>query len=373
MKIIYLRKQAPQDFTPLSWETYFTTFQDVEIDVNKFRVYTSGGEGPVIVLLHGGGYSGLTWSLFTREIIKKIQCKVAAIDIRGHGETHTTDEDNLSIETLTKDVTDVLQNLYGVEEAIILVGHSMGGALAVHCAQNMQNCVGLCVIDVVEGTAMESLSSMQTILRNRPNSFVDIEHAVQWCLRSGQTQNCESARVSMPSQIKNSVTGKLASSEVAELADAVIDADLREAAAEILKKQTPGGIEAISEDQEDEQSTELVKPAETVKMKPPNNYTWRIDLSKTEVYWRGWFQGLSELFLCTPCPKLLLLANIHGLDTALTVGQMQGKFQMQVLPRCGHAIHEDLPDRVADIIATFLVRQKITVALSDFTPLVPGC
>lgn len=337
-------------------------------------MYTSGGEGPLLVLLHGGGYSGLTWSLFTREIIKKIQCKVAAIDIRGHGETHTSDEDNLSIETLTQDVTDVLENVYNTEEAIILIGHSMGGALAVHCAQNMQNCMGLCVIDVVEGTAMESLSSMQTILRNRPNSFLDIEHAVQWCLRSGQTQNCESARVSMPSQIKNSATGKLASSEVAELADAVIDADLREAAAEILKKQTPSGIEVISEDQEDEQSAEIViKTTDTVKLKPPNNYIWRIDLSKTEVYWRGWFQGLSDLFLSTQCPKLLLLANIHGLDTALTVGQMQGKFQMQVLPRCGHAIHEDLPDRVADIIATFLVRQKIIVALSDFTPMVLGC
>ena len=23
-----------------------------------------------------------------------------------------------------------------------------------------------------------------------------------------------------------------------------------------------------------------------------------------------------------------------------------GKFQMQVLPQCGHAVHEDIPDRV---------------------------
>ena len=68
----------------------------------------------------------------------------------------------------------------------------MGGALAVHTAlQNssscnsqeesitdnredtliIQNLVGICVIDVVEGTAMDALSSMQSFLRSRPKSF----------------------------------------------------------------------------------------------------------------------------------------------------------------------------------------------------------
>lgn len=54
-------------------------------------------------------------------------------------------------------------------------------------------------------------------------------------------------------------------------------------------------------------------------------YGWRIDLSKTEHFWSGWFKGLSEKFLEIPVPKVLLLANIHGLDTVLTVGQMQGR------------------------------------------------
>lgn len=53
-------------------------------------------------------------------------------------------------------------------------------------------------------------------------------------------------------------------------------------------------------------------------------YTWRIDLSKTESFWTGWYKGLSQKFLDVRVPKLLLLANIFGLDTTLTVGQMQG-------------------------------------------------
>lgn len=39
-----------------------------------------------------------------------------------------------------------------------------------------------------------------------------------------------------------------------------------------------------------------------------------------------------------PCPKMLLLAGTDRLDKVLTIGQMQGKFQLAVLPMAGHAI-----------------------------------
>ena len=92
-------------------------------------------------------------------------------------------------------------------------------------------------------------------------------------------------------------------------------------------------------------------------------YVWRIDLSKTEKFWREWFKGLSLRFLGVSVPKLLLLAGVDRLDKDLTVGQMQGKFQMQVLPQCGHAVHEDSPAEVAEALATFVIRHKFTEAL----------
>ena len=58
--------------------------------------------------------------------------------------------------------------------------YSMGGALAVHCALNIANLCALCVIDVVEGSAMDALSSMQTFLRSRPDRFQSVQHAIQW-------------------------------------------------------------------------------------------------------------------------------------------------------------------------------------------------
>lgn len=46
-----------------------------------------------------------------------------------------------------------------------------------------------------------------------------------------------------------------------------------------------------------------------MQVKKESFFTWRVELSKTEKYWEGWFRGLSALFLTCPVPKLLLLAG----------------------------------------------------------------
>ncbi|CAC5368175.1 PPME1 [Mytilus coruscus] len=73
-----------------------------------------------------------------------------------------------------------------------------------------------------------------------------------------------------------------------------------------------------------ESSKNLQQHTESFK-KPDSStkYTWRIDLGKTEPFWKGWFQGLSEKFLSCDCPKMLLLAGVDRLDKELTIGQMQ--------------------------------------------------
>uniref|UniRef100_A0A7S3DZ53 Protein phosphatase methylesterase-1 n=1 Tax=Chloropicon laureae TaxID=464258 RepID=A0A7S3DZ53_9CHLO len=70
------------------------------------------------------------------------------------------------------------------------------------------------------------------------------------------------------------------------------------------------------------------------------------------------YSGLSKRFLGVPVPKLLLLAGTDRLDKDLTIGQMQGKFQMKVLP-AGHAIHEDEPDKFCEALDGFLTRFRI--------------
>ncbi|GBP80301.1 Protein phosphatase methylesterase 1 [Eumeta japonica] len=211
-----------RDYTPVSWKQYFQKYEDVEVEGGTFRIYLSpepdDPRRPRIVTLHGGGYSALSWALFTQEITNMIHCQVVSLDIRGHGETTAKDPNDLSADTLVNDVKEVIYKLFGAElPPLLLMGHSMGGAIAVRVANvpELENYVeGLVVIDVVEGTAMEALASMQSFLRSRPTHFRSIEHAIEWCVRSGQVRNVESARVSMPSQIVNCETGLLATNEV---------------------------------------------------------------------------------------------------------------------------------------------------------------
>jgi protein phosphatase methylesterase 1 len=290
---------------------------------------------------------------------------VLAIDFRGHGDTITDDDDDLSAETMAHDIANVLAKIYEdaiVAPRILLMGHSMGGAIAVH-ASHMRlipaaSLLGIVVIDVVEGTAMESLQSMQSFLRSRPNFFKSITNAIEWCVRSGQIRNIESAKVSMPGQIINCETKKLATSE--------LPLDPGECSSTGLVN--PLSIPEDAEEQAPENQFQVPADKEN-----PKKYTWRIDLSRSERFWTGWFENLSDKFLDVPVPKLLILAGIDNLDKKLTVGQMQGKFQLQVLARTGHAVHEDQPHQVAETLASYLIRNRFAEAKSGFVHQMPAC
>lgn len=295
------------------------------------------------------------------EISSIIHCQCLAIDFRGHGDSRTNDDDDLSAETMATDIGNVLTKLYeDSPEApnILLMGHSMGGAIAVHIGHMrlVPSLVGIVVIDVVEGTALESLQSMQSFLRSRPNYFKSIPNAIEWCVRSGQIRNIESAKVSMPGQIINCTTKQLATSELP-----------------LKITESPSGIanpNSIPEDTEEAPVENKFQAPADVNAK---QYTWRIDLSRSEKWWKGWFEGLSDKFLDIPIPKLLILAGIDNLDKKLTIGQMQGKFQLEVLARTGHAVHEDQPHHVAETLASYLIRNRFAEAKSDFVPLMPAC
>jgi len=337
-----------------------------------------------VVLLHGGGYSALTWSLMAAELIRLCNCRIVGLDLRGHGETKLVgerlgDTPDLAGELLERDVEQVVAAL-AEPGPLVLVGHSMGGALAARLASGdpgLPGLAGLVVVDVVEGTALDALASMHTVLQARPRQFAGLGQAVEWAVRSGQVRNAESARVSMPGQLVNE-----AGTPASQICEADVTEEISEAeAATAARAPRPVGTDSISEEGEaDQEEAEFRRPEPVHLPEPPQtlsgkeSYRWRIDLARTESHWAGWFQGLSARFLAGPSAKLLLLAGVDRLDRELTVGQMQGKFQLQVLPQVGHTVHEDSPDRVAEVIASFLVRNKLCTASDNFsTPTMPGC
>ncbi|KAF7836483.1 protein phosphatase methylesterase 1 [Senna tora] len=293
-------QSSSEKYSPKDWSEYFDKEEDVKIpdSDNIFHVYMAGSEGPVVFCLHGGGYSGLSFALSASKIKEK--ARVVAMDLRGHGKSLTDNDLDLSVETMCNDVLAVIKELYGNSPpAIVLVGHSMGGSVAVHVAarKTVSNLAGLVVVDVVEGTAMASLIHMQKILSGRMQHFPSIEKAIEWSVRGGSLRNIDSARVSIPTTLKYDDSKKC--------------------------------------------------------------YVYRTQLEDTEQYWKGWYEGLSDTFLSCPVPKLLLLAGTDRLDRSLTIGQMQGKFQMVLVRHTGHAIQEDVPDEFATLIINFISRNRI--------------
>jgi pimeloyl-ACP methyl ester carboxylesterase len=86
---------------------------------------TAGEEGPAIVFLHGWGAVQEVWGSTLRDLGRDYRC--FAIDMPGHGESRLGQADQ--IERIATLVADFCADL-GLT-AIILVGHSMGGSVAV--------------------------------------------------------------------------------------------------------------------------------------------------------------------------------------------------------------------------------------------------
>lgn len=316
------RKSSEQ----IPWTQYFerelflqqTTEAGLVIDHHVYLTPPTN-RAPLFVMHHGAGSSGLSFAALTSEMRKLLpEAGILSLDARGHGSTKTTHPgstsgdlppEDLSLSTLSSDLLFVIQKtaherVWLTLPNIILVGHSLGGAVITDFVHNqslggLPEILGYAVLDVVEGSAMDALQSMQTYLSTRPVGFETLEQGIDWHIRTRAIRNSISARISVPALLKQNPTS----------------------------------------------SENTAMP-----------WTWRTDLGATQPFWEGWFVGLSKKFLTGKGGKLLLLAGTDRLDTELTIGQMQGKYALQVFPEAGHFVHEDQPKKTASVLVDFYRR-----------------
>ncbi|KAK7424928.1 Protein phosphatase methylesterase 1 [Neonectria punicea] len=297
----------------IPWTTYFERELSLRSETDPTIVYhayltSPVDKGPLFVLHHGGGSSGLSFAVLASEIRKRLSSAgILAIDCRGHGSTVAPDDKelDLSLGTLSADLYAVIQltkvemNWKGLP-SMVLVGHSLGGAVITDLAMTGKlgtSLLGYTVLDVVEGSAIDALQSMHTYLSTRPAGFATLQAGIDWHIRSRTIRNSVSARTSVPALL-------------------------------------------VFDENAD----------------PTRPWRWRTNLGATQPYWEDWFVGLSKKFLGARGGKLLLLAGTDRLDTELTIGQMQGKYALQVFPEAGHFIHEDLPEKTAISLVDFYRR-----------------
>ncbi|KFY49083.1 hypothetical protein V495_00731 [Pseudogymnoascus sp. VKM F-4514 (FW-929)] len=325
--------RSPAHFAPLPWTSYFERELQISHTVANLKVthqvYLTSPlssptkPGPLFVAHHGAGSSGLTFALLAKSIRALLpNAGILSLDARGHGSTtvETLSEGDpmdgildVSLETLTDDLITVIQKTKEVMNwptmpPIILIGHSLGGSVVTSvAARGTLGSSLLCyaVLDIVERTAIESLASMAGYLKSRPATFPSLEAGIAWHVRTGSLKNVESARVSVPPLLT------------------------------LLYN----------------------KPKDDVNSTAARQiFNWRADLASTEPFWNGWFVGLSDRFLSSRGGKLLILAGTERLDKEMMIGQMQGKYALQIFPDAGHFLHEDQPEKTAQSIVDFYKR-----------------
>lgn len=296
----------------------------------NIRCYAAGDRGPGVLLMHGANLSAWSFSLLCAKLSRR--CRVFAFDARGHGETVLDSAELPTCEVLCSDVDAVIEGFVAPRlgaDPIVLVGHSMGGAIAAHVAgswKHPQRLAGLCVLDVIEGSALAALSRTRAAVAAMPSRFPSIEDAVGWTLDAGMMRLRAAAELSVPHALRPCVHD--------------------DSAAETL------GNKSIP----DSHGVEWAAARFMVESAP---------------CWEGWYTGLTANFLaCTP-PKLLLLADADsltgggsaGLDAPLIAALRQGRFQLGIVTGAGHVLHEDAPDKVAEALLGFLSRHGLTAAV----------
>ena len=108
---------------------------DVEIAVRDY-----GGDGPDVLLIHGGGRNVHDWD----EVVRRLEgMRVAAIDLRGHGESSIVEE--WDWDAAVADVRAVVADL-GMQRPVV-VGHSLGGMVAAEFGAQTDDVAGVMNVD----------------------------------------------------------------------------------------------------------------------------------------------------------------------------------------------------------------------------------
>ena len=116
--------------------------------MTRLHVVSEGQGSPPIVFIHGLGMSAATWS--TCMALLRDRHRVVAIDLLGHGESPVPAEP--AEYTRDRALTDIDEVLATLGEPAVLVGHSLGGYLALaHAATRLGADRGIVVLNTGPG------------------------------------------------------------------------------------------------------------------------------------------------------------------------------------------------------------------------------
>ncbi len=140
------------------------------IKANLYYYEQRGGRAdkPPVVLIHGAGGTHLHWPA---EVRRLADYRIYALDLPGHGKS--TGRGHQSIGAYVHSIVNWVQAL-AIPQAVF-VGHSMGGAIALHLALHNSHCVlGLGLIGTGARLKVDSALLENTVLPASINPAVEM-------------------------------------------------------------------------------------------------------------------------------------------------------------------------------------------------------
>lgn len=146
-----------------------------------------GAEGkPLLVLVHGGRDHARSWDFVAEGLSKGYH--VIAPDLRGHGDSGWAVGSQYSMPEYVLDLVQLLRHLDS--QTVILVGHSLGGAVALHYAGlypgSVERVVAIeglgpppaMIVDTpIEERMRDWVATMQNLATRKPHEYRTLEEA----------------------------------------------------------------------------------------------------------------------------------------------------------------------------------------------------
>ncbi|MBX3595028.1 MAG: alpha/beta hydrolase [Sphingomonas sp.] len=132
-------------------------------------------DGPLVLLLHGGGQTRHSWSRATARLADE-GYRVVNLDMRGHGDSEWDPDGDYSIVALAEDLRAVLARF---DRPAALVGASLGGAAAFYTAGLLESrgIAAIVMVDLALRSAQQGADRIGSFMAAHAGGFATIEEA----------------------------------------------------------------------------------------------------------------------------------------------------------------------------------------------------
>jgi len=132
------------------------------------------GDGPLVVLLHGGGQTRHAWK-GTGERLAERGYYTVALDARGHGDSDWAADGDYLQSTMVSDLVAVLDQIRPHARPV-LVGASMGGGVALKAiGEDQVDATALVLVDIAPRIEPEGVEKIRSFMFTKPEGFASLD------------------------------------------------------------------------------------------------------------------------------------------------------------------------------------------------------